>query len=360
MDATPHIASLDAEALLPLLQTRAPLARIGEARRLIASHFAIPGGGRSCRPVGRATRDASEALVDRQPIELVEEVADDSDGFVKLLFRLADGALCEAVRIPLHKPGCFSVCLSSQVGCAMGCDFCATGRLGLRRDLAAWEIVEAFRLVRNGTPGRVSGAVFMGQGEPLDNYDAVLQAARVISLPYAGRIASEAISISTVGVVPAIQRYASEGHRYRLIVSLTSAIDSRRARLMPVSRKWGVADIAAAVTQLHARTGQRQTLAWVILAGVNTGADEVEAIARHFGHLPLRINLIDVNDARPQGYTRADEDDVAAFVDRLKVLGVPIVRRYSGGAAKHAACGMLAARHVAHDAGGLRGGCSAG
>ncbi|HJW94328.1 MAG TPA: radical SAM protein [Thermoanaerobaculia bacterium] len=260
---------------------------------------------------------------------------------MKYLFRLHDGALAEAVRIPLENQK-FTICLSSQAGCAMGCTFCATGRMGLTRNLEAWEIVAQFIAVRDEAEAPVTGAVFQGQGEPLHNYPSVIKAAQILSHPCGGRIAAKAITISTVGLVPMIKRYARERHPYRLIISLTSAIDERRKTLLPVAGAWPVAEVADAVRAYQRVNGGRVTIAWVMLGGINTGLDEVEALQTHFGDLPLRINLIDVNDARPDGFRPPGDRELAAFRDALRALEVPVVRRYSGGAAKHAACGMLA------------------
>ena len=299
-----------------------------EAARILARAY----GHRTTRPVARR---AIEPL-DEHRLEIVERAVDPSDGFVKYLFRLDDGALAEAVKIPLEKEGCFSVCLSSQAGCAMGCDFCATGRLGLTRNLEAWEMVAQFAAIE----GRVTSAVFQGQGEPLHNYDNVMRAAEILSHPACGRIAAKSITISTVGLVPAIHRYARERRPYRLIVSMTSAIDAKRRKLLPVASAWTVAELAGAIRVYQRAAGGRVTIAWVVLGGINTGRDEVEALRALFAGVPLRINLIDVNG---EAYVRANETELAAFRDELRSLEVPVVRRYSGGAAKHAACGMLAA-----------------
>jgi 23S rRNA (adenine2503-C2)-methyltransferase len=343
-DARPHLAGLTDVALHALLQDVVADATLTDARRLLAAHFARPGVAEERpRPVRRQLREACAALVRTDALTLLEHTTDPGDGFTKYLFRSPDGAVHEAVRIPLHKPGHFTVCLSSQVGCAMGCVFCATGRLGLARHLAAWEIVEAFRRVRLDAPGRVSGAVFMGQGEPLHNYEAVMQAAEAIAQPFTGRLAARAISISTVGLVPQIRRFTAEHRPYRLIVSLTSALDERRSELLPINRKHDLRELMTALRELHAATGERQTLAWVVMAGVNTGDDEVKALAELVGDLPVRLNLIDVNDSRPDGFARAQPDELASFRDRLQVLRQPVVRRYSGGRERHAACGMLAA-----------------
>ena len=314
------------------------------ARRLLARHHAAPGREFPEPRVRRTAVERIDASTRSQDLEVVDRATDPSDGFVKYLLRSPDGALTEAVRIPLEKPGCFTVCLSSQVGCAMGCTFCATGRLGLTRNLEPWEMVSAWRLVRDEAPGRITGVVFQGQGEPLHNYDAVIQAARVLSEPSCGAIGARAITISTVGLVPAIRRYAREGHRYRLIVSLTSALPDVRRALLPVAGLFDPEDLADALREYEAGAGSkgRTTVAWVLMSGVNTSAEEATALGELLGDLRLRVNLIDVNDAREGGFRAAGDEERAGFIDALQALKVPIVRRYSGGKARHAACGMLA------------------
>jgi 23S rRNA (adenine2503-C2)-methyltransferase len=337
-----HLSGLLPEDLASHLRAHGVAVRDAEARRVLTRHHGYP----TTLPLPKAVERAVLEHTSRERLEIIERATDPSDGFVKYLFRLQDGALAEAVRIPLEKEGKFTVCLSSQAGCAMGCDFCATGRLGLMRNLEAWEIVAQFAAVREEAPGDVTGAVFQGQGEPLHNYANVIQAAAVLNHPCGGRIAAKAITISTVGLVPAIHRYAEERRPYRLIISMTSAIDERRRSLLPVAGAWPVRELAEAVRKYQAAAGGRVTIAWVVLGGINTGADEVAALRELFAGVPLRINLIDVNDARPDGYRRAGAAELAAFRDELRKLEVPIVRRYSGGAAKHAACGMLAAERV--------------
>src|SRR5580765_8583901 len=210
--------------------------REDEAHRVMARAIArVP-----TQPIARATEQRIARLTDSTPLEIVERAVDPADGFVKYLFRLHDGAPVEAVLIPLEAAGRFTVCLSSQAGCAMGCTFCATGRLGFGRHLEPWEIVGQWLAVRDEAPGVVTGAVFQGQGEPFHNYDAVMRAAEILSHPCGGRIAAKAITISTVGIVPAIRRYTRERRPYRLIVSLTSAIDARRRELLPIACGWPV------------------------------------------------------------------------------------------------------------------------
>ncbi len=339
----PHLLGLLPDELPLVLAQSGVTLSTDEARRVIAPVFAPSGARPPRRPVARAKLEAVARICSSDRLEIVERVTDPADGFVKYLFRSPDGALSEAVRIPLERPGRFSVCLSSQVGCAMQCVFCATGRLGFTRHLEPWEMVAAFLAVRDEAPGRVSGIVFQGQGEPLHNYDNVIQAARVLSHPCCGKVSGRAITISTVGLVREIRRYAAEGHPYRLIVSLTSAIAERRQRLLPVAGRVPLEELADAVRQYAASSKGRTTLGWVLMSGVNSDAKEAAELERLFGGLPLRINLIDVNDVRGDGFRRADDRERKAFMDALQVLRAPIVRRYSGGASRHAACGMLAA-----------------
>lgn len=344
----PHLFGMLPETLASFLRDAGVSVRDAEARRIVA-HCVAHGrsGYPESRPVPGSVAAAVESLIDRRPLEVVERATDSSDGFVKYLFRMTDGALAEAVRIPLEAEGRFTVCLSSQVGCAMACTFCATGRLGFARNLEPWEIVSQFLAIRDEAPGIVTGAVFQGQGEPLHNYDAVMRAAEVLSHPCGGRIAAKAITISTVGLVPGILRMAAERRPYRLIVSLTSAIDERRQQLVPAAAAWDVATLGRAIRIWQQSSGERITIAWVVLGGINTGSDEVEALRQLLAGLPAKLNLIDVNDARPDGYRRASDEELGRFRDALRTLGIPIVRRYSGGVARHAGCGMLASIRTA-------------
>jgi 23S rRNA (adenine2503-C2)-methyltransferase len=264
------------------------------------------------------------------------------DPFVKYLFRAPDdGQVFETVRIPLDKPR-YSVCVSSQVGCALACSFCETGRRGLHRNLEPWEMVEQVLTVRRESPDRpVTGVVFQGQGEPFQNYDNVIQAAALLRHPCGARIGGDRITISTVGLIPQIERYTDEGHPYRLILSLTSAFSEKRARLMPITKKYGVPELAAAMRRHAARRGGLVNLAYVLIAGFNSGAEEAAELALLFRGVPVRLSVIDVND--PTGeFQPASDEERGRFFTALSHHGLGFVRRYSGGADIHAACGMLA------------------
>ncbi|HRT05232.1 MAG TPA: radical SAM protein [Kiritimatiellia bacterium] len=293
--------------------------------------------------VSGALLERVRAAVRLPRLECLERRVSPRDGFAKLLFRGAGPEPFEAVEIPLaHRPGQEKtiVCVSSQVGCAMGCAFCATGRMGFVRNLETWEMVDQVMQVAARARHPVRGVVFMGMGEPLLNLDAALRAARILSEPCGPAIAAKAISFSTAGVVPGIRRFAAERLPYRLIVSLTSADPARRRELMPAAA--ALPELVAALREYHAATGRRVTLAWTMIAGVNAREEDAIQLAELARGLPITLDLIDVNDAtgrfRPPG-----PEELAAFRDALrKHLQMPVARRYSGGQDVHAACGMLA------------------
>jgi 23S rRNA (adenine2503-C2)-methyltransferase len=278
-------------------------------------------------------------------LTLMERAVSPADGFAKYLFRGAGPELFETVRIPLlHRPddAKYIVCISSQVGCAMGCAFCATGRMGFTRNLATWEMVDQVIQVQADSPQPVRGAVFMGMGEPLLNYDAVMRAAAILSEPCGFAMSAKAITISTVGIVPAIRRFTDEAHPYRLVVSLTSADPQQRRALLPAEDAYPLPDLIDALRAYHAATGRRVTLAWTQIAGVNTRPADAVQLAALVRGLPVKLDLIDVNDATGR-FQPPDAAEQAIFRDALRAhLDAPVARRYSGGRDIAAACGMLA------------------
>ena len=267
------------------------------------------------------------------------------DGFAKYLF-LGDGAdPFEAVCIPLLNRSDdpkVVVCVSSQVGCAMRCAFCATGQMGHRRNLSPWEIVDQVLHIRADTEHPVRGVVFMGMGEPMLNYESVMTAAAILSEPCGGALPAKGITISTVGIVPRIRAFTAENRPYKLVVSITSADPQVRVRLLPAEETYPLAEIIDALRERHARTGTRVTLAWTLIAGVNTSVADARLIAEATRGLPFQLDLIDVND--PSGRFRPPGDaERNAFRDALREhVGVPVIRRYSGGQDIGGGCGMLA------------------
>ncbi len=322
------------------------------ARRLQAAVLQKDGEvPRQMPEVPRRLLDSVRATTQVPRLERVEKAVSPTDGFTKYVFRGEGDGLFETVRIPLlHRPGDekYVVCVSSQVGCAMGCIFCATGRMGFRRNLAAWEMVDQVMHVRDDSPHPVRGVVFMGMGEPLLNYDRVLRAAEVMSDPCGLAIEGKSITISTVGIVPGIRRFTAERRPFRLIVSLTAADSDKRRRLFPVENVHPLPELMAAVREYQEATGNRMNLAWTMLAGVNTARADARQIAELTAGMRVRIDLIDVNDDTGR-FQPPDEAERRAFRDALsEEVGMPVAWRYSGGADIHGACGMLAGRLI-HD-----------
>ncbi len=321
--------------------------------------------------VGRGEQDRAGWVRDCQaPRRLLQQIADPlprlrlarsttspRDGFQKLLFQTSDGLALETVLIPLHKPGAVSVCLSSQVGCPIGCAFCATGRMTRRRNLETWEIVDQFvqaREAARATGRRVTGAVFMGMGEPFLNYDRVLAAAELLSCPYGASVAGAAITISTVGLVHQIERYTREKRRFRLSISLIAATDPKRSNLAPATRGAPIAEVMAAARRHALDRRDRVMLAYVCISGLNVFESDAVALAELIGDTPARLDLIDVTD--PTGVHRPPEpEEYRLFRDALgRHYKQPVARRYSGGADIQAACGTLAALDVGPPAEGAR------
>jgi 23S rRNA (adenine2503-C2)-methyltransferase len=208
--------------------------------------------------------------------------------------------------------------------------------------IPTWEIVDQVMRVRADSSYPVRGVVFMGMGEPLLNYERVIAAARVLSEPCALAINARAITISTVGIVPMIRRFTRERHPYRLVVSLTAADTEKRGRLLPIEHTHPLPELLDAVREYQAASGQRMMLAWTLISGVNTSAEDARQLAELTAGMPVKIDLIEVNDATGQ-FAAPSPEELQAFRDALtRELAQPIVRRYSGGKDVHGACGMLA------------------
>jgi 23S rRNA (adenine2503-C2)-methyltransferase len=328
---------------------------LAEARKLVA---AVHRGEKIAAgsAVRRSAADAVRAAGHVPAIEVVATQASERDPFVKYLCASA-GDQFETVRIPLEHPDRVSVCVSSQVGCALACAFCATGRLGLTRNLDAWEIVEQVRVVRARlSRGRVHGVVFQGMGEPLANLDNVLAAIAVFSDPCALGIDARSITVCTAGLPAGIRRLAREAPKVRLALSVSSAIVAHRKRVMPIADRFDFDDVIDAVAEHALATGLSPMWAVTLLAGVNDSdedaralAERAHAFAQRTGKRP-RISVLDYNaiGADDRGAREMGQDPfvrsprMIEFRAVLSAAGLPSHRRYSGGSDVAAACGQLA------------------
>ena len=263
------------------------------------------------------------------------------DGSEKRLYRLEDGQLVEAVLMP-YEDKRQTACISSQAGCAMGCVFCATGQMGFGRDLTGTEIFEqAMRFARElaARGARLSNVVFMGMGEPFHNYDATLEAVRQL-MDRLG-IGARHITVSTVGLAPQIRRFADEGLQVKLAVSLHKADDAQRSALMPVNRRWGIAELLEACHYYVKRSKRRVTFEWAAIAGENDTVEEAHQLGKLLSGLLCHVNIIPLN--RTGGYAGAPAGavNVERFIEILRQYGIEATVRVRRGIDIDAGCGQL-------------------
>jgi len=279
------------------------------------------------------------------------ELACDQGMTRKTLWRAFDGSYIESVL--MRYPDRVTMCVSSQAGCGMACPFCATGQAGLTRNLSAGEIVAqvvagAAAMARGdvpGGPGRVSNIVFMGMGEPLANYASVLGAVRRITDPAPDGlgISQRSVTVSTVGLVPAIERLTAERLSVRLAVSLHAPDDELRDELVPVNRRWNVARVLDAAWAYADTTGRRVSIEYAMIRDVNDQAWRAEALADLLSGRLAHVNLIPLNPTPGSRWTASDPAVAREFTDRIAARGVPVTVRDTRGTEIDGACGQLAA-----------------
>lgn len=265
-----------------------------------------------------------------------------ADGTRKYLVTFADGASVETVGLPARDR--LTVCFSTQAGCAMGCAFCATGLGGFERDLTAGEMVDQVRLAAADFGMRVTNAVAMGQGEPFANYGPTLGALRFMNHPKGLGIGARHLTVSTCGLLPGIRRFAEEPEQFTLAVSLHSAVQGTRDRLMPAVRRFPLRELRPALAWYAESTGRRPTLEYALIAGVNDTDAELEALVGFARGLLCHVNVIPANPVAETGYARSGRDRVRVFLRALAGAGVEASERAERGADIDAACGQLRAR----------------
>jgi 23S rRNA (adenine2503-C2)-methyltransferase len=264
------------------------------------------------------------------------------DGTSKYLVRFDDGTSVETVG--LRDGDRLTVCFSTQAGCAMGCAFCATGRAGFTRDLVCGEMVRQVLLAAEDFGRRVTNAVAMGQGEPFANYDAVLAALRFLNSEDGQGIGARHITVSTCGVIPGIRRFAGEPEQFTLAVSLHSAVQETRDRLMPGVRGAKVAALREELVAYARRSGRRPTLEYALVAGVNDTAAELDALVAFALGMLIHVNLIPVNPVPGAEFERSAADRARVFRDTLVRAGIETSTRVERGSDIDAACGQLRQR----------------
>ncbi len=275
-------------------------------------------------------------------LELVEKTESKQSGTHKFLFKLKDEHLVESVYIPDEDRR--TLCISSQVGCALNCAFCATAKLKFKRNLDTGEIVDQVLFVERDLGIELTNIVFMGMGEPFMNYENVIHAAHLINHPDGIGIGTRHIVISTAGVVKNIYRYADEGHKYRLAVSLNSPYDDERQSIMPVAKKWNMEELINAVRYYTKRSKQMLTFEYVLFDGLNDSAEHASALKKLVSPLNCKLNLIPYNSVLDQ-FKRPSAKRMELFMQQLHPLNAPVSVRWSKGDDISAACGQLAGKY---------------
>ncbi|HXF34018.1 MAG TPA: 23S rRNA (adenine(2503)-C(2))-methyltransferase RlmN [Candidatus Acidoferrales bacterium] len=264
----------------------------------------------------------------------------------KGLFRLADGLEVEAVLMEHHNDRT-TVCISSQAGCAYKCAFCSTGQAGFTRHLRATEIFDQarfFAIELAGKRKKITNIVYMGMGEPFSNFDAVMDSVKLLNDPNGFGLGHRHITISTVGLVPQIDKFAEEGHQVNLAISLHAPTDEIRSAIMPVNLRYPIADLMAACARYVAKTNRKIFFEYVMLAGVNDGAEEARALVKLMRGRLYHVNLIPYNATPDAALRGSDEMRIKAFHDILEGAGVPCTVRVPMGRDIAAACGQLRAQ----------------
>ncbi|NOU35662.1 MAG: 23S rRNA (adenine(2503)-C(2))-methyltransferase RlmN [Kiritimatiellaceae bacterium] len=264
----------------------------------------------------------------------------------KLLFKLADNELIETVIIPAPRRQANTVCLSSQVGCRFGCAFCASGQKGIIRNLTAGEIVGEVMAVTTLLGGRPDNVVFMGIGEPFDNYDEVMKAIRILNHPDGLCIGARRITISTCGVVSGIQRLADEGLQVELSVSLHAPENELRSKLMPVNESWPLDELISVCADYTAKTNRIITFEYTLIKDLNDSPEQARSLVKLLKRFPCRVNLIPLSPVEEFDGERPDSETMKTFFQILENAGVNTTLRDSKGSALKAACGQLRARRA--------------
>ncbi len=264
------------------------------------------------------------------------------DGVIKLLVHSGDGEGFECVLLP--SAGRVSCCLSTQVGCAMGCEFCATGLGGFDRNLTVTEIVAQYLVLQSLSKNRISHVSFMGMGEPLLNFENLM--ASIAILHDQVGISHRHITVSTVGIVPQMEKLGETGVPINVAVSLHSPFDEVRSELMPVNRKWSVGELMAASRRLVETTGRKITFEYLLIRDKTDSVQQADALASLVKGTPCLVNLIPFNAVRTeQKFRRPEPSRIRAFRERLESYGVNVTQRVERGHEIKAACGQLAGKH---------------
>ena len=275
-----------------------------------------------------------------QTLQVEKNIPSQKEESVKFLFRTEEDQFIETVS--MVDGNRHTVCISSQVGCALDCSFCATGQMGLQRNLSTGEIVDQLIYVRESIDQPITNVVFMGMGEPFHNYDNVLNASDIFHSPKGFNLASTRITISTVGLLPKINQFIKEKRRYKLAISLNASNDKVRTEIMPINKKWSIVDLVNAGKEYSNQKKRLVMFEYVLLKGINDSEEDALELARLLQGIPCKINLIPYNEIEGK-YQRPDESTITKFSEILHNYRVLV--RWSKGQDIAAGCGQLAGQN---------------
>ena len=283
---------------------------------------------------------------DIKPIVLKDE-QQSSDGTIKCAFELHDGHLIESVLIPSAKR--VTACISTQVGCQLGCSFCATAKIPFKRNLEVGEIFDQVvylnQLAEKKYQLNLSNIVYMGMGEPLNNYENLIGSANIISAEDGLNVSPKRITVSTVGIPDKIKQLAKDNVRFNLAVSLHTAIDEKRNKIIPINKKHNLDQLKEALIYYHKETGNRIIFEYLMLGGFNDDLSDARALADFCRNFPVKVNLIEYNPIGKDAFQKSKEQNMEEFKDFLEQRNMVVTIRRSRGSDIDGACGQLAGKN---------------
>ncbi len=291
-----------------------------------------------------ALREKLDGMYEIKKVEVAARQISKKDPTEKFLFALSDGSMIESVLMKYDYGN--SVCISSQAGCRMGCRFCASAIGGLERNLLTSEMLGQIYRIQKLIGERISNVVVMGTGEPLDNYDNLLQFVRMISDEHGLHISQRNITASTCGIVPEIKRLAGEGLQITLALSLHASNQEKRRALMPVANRYELSEVMAACDDYFEKTGRRPTFEYSLVKGVNDGPEDVRELTALLSRRNCHLNLIPVNPVEERDFERPDRKNALAFKNKLEKNGINVTIRRERGSDIDGACGQLRRRYA--------------
>ncbi len=292
--------------------------------------------------LSKGLREKLAGTFDSSLLKINKIAASKTENTRKYLFELPDGNFIESVY--MQEGNRVTLCISTMVGCPVGCPYCATGLMGFSRNLTTAEIVNQLLYINAREEVPVTNIVFMGMGEPFLNYDNVIKAAQLFNAPSGAEISARKITISTCGIVPAIRRYTKEGHKFKLAVSLNGTTDDQRTIMIPVNKKYSLTMLIDSLKQYTQATKQRVTLEYILVKDFNDSADDARRLRAMLSSFPCKLNIIPYNENEHCAFQGPSEQELDRFLKRMYKAPFAVTVRRSKGQDISAACGQLYAK----------------